>query len=132
MIQFLLDDILAFHHTLSDAFVMEKGVSDIGLLESAVHAPFQSFAEQELYSDLYSKAARLCFGITKNHPFVDGNKRTAVHAMLVYLDVNSVELEYDDDDLENTIIAVSSSNMSCDELAVWLKQHIKQDKPSGI
>lgn len=125
MIQFLLDDILAFHQMLGDTLVMEKGIHDMGLLESAVHAPFQTFAGQELYPDLYTKAARLCFGITKNHPFVDGNKRTAIHAMLVYLAVNSVELEYDDDDLEDTIIAVSSSDMSCDALVKWLKEHIK-------
>lgn len=114
MIQFLLDDILSFHQMLGDRLVMKQGVSDMGLLESAVHAPFQTFAGQDLYPDVYTKAGRLCFGITKDHPFVDGNKRTAVHAMLVYLAVNSIELEYDDRDLEKTIIAVSAGDMSCD------------------
>ena len=58
-IQLLLADILSFHEDLEKVFAMEKGIHDHGLLESAVHAPFQTFGGEDLYPDVYAKAARL-------------------------------------------------------------------------
>ncbi|MDY6054110.1 MAG: type II toxin-antitoxin system death-on-curing family toxin [Anaerovibrio sp.] len=124
-IPLLLADILAFHDELEKEFAMESGIHDMGLLESAVHAPFQTFGSQDLYPDTYDKAARLCFGLAKNHPFRDGNKRTAVHAMLVYLRLNNILLKYDSIELENTIIAVADGSLDRDNLARWLKEHTK-------
>ncbi len=60
------------------------GLRDKGLLESALSAPFHSFGDAEAYPSLPQKAARLCYGLVKNHPFVDGNKRIGAHAMLVF------------------------------------------------
>ena len=75
-IQLLLDDILLFHEELERVFAMEKGIHDQGLLESAVHAPFQTFGGEDLYPEPIDKSARLCFGLAKDHPFRDGNKRS--------------------------------------------------------
>ena len=122
-IQLLLADILSFHEELEKVFAMENGILDHGLLESAVHAPFQTFGGEDLYPDVYAKAARLCFGIAKDHPFRDGNKRTAVHAALVYLTINSIKLHYQDIELETAIIDVAAGNMTSDELAYWFQQH---------
>ena len=72
------------------------GLRDEGMLESAMNAPFQSFAGEEVYPSLQQKAARLCFGLVKNHPFIDGNKRIGTHAMLVFLALNGIELDYTD------------------------------------
>ena len=79
-IQLVVDDVLFFHEEMERTSRMEKGVRDMGLLASAVNAPFQSFGGVELYPTLTEKAARLCYGIAKNHPFFDGNKRTAIIA----------------------------------------------------
>ncbi len=57
------------------------GLRDEGLLESALSAPFQGFEDTDVYPPLPQKAARLCYGLVKNHPFVDGNKRIGAHAM---------------------------------------------------
>lgn len=61
-----------------------EGVRDEGLLESALYAPFQSFGDRDVYPSIQQKAARLGIGLTKNHAFVDGNKRIGAHAMLLY------------------------------------------------
>lgn len=122
-IHFLLIDITSFHEELESVFRMEKGIHDQGLLESAVHAPFQTFGGEDLYPDPVDKAARLCFGLAKDHPFRDGNKRTAVHAMLVYLSINLIRIEYEDEDLENAIIAIADGSMDSNQLADWIRNH---------
>lgn len=123
IVQFLLEDILRFHEELGRAFVMEPGIHDEGLLESAVNAPFQTFAGQDLYEGIYAKAAQLCYGLTKDHPFRDGNKRTAVHSMLVYLGVNNIELEYEEQAMEDLIISVADGRTTSQQLCDWLKLH---------
>ena len=116
-IQLLLDDILLFHEELERVFAMEKGIHDQGLLESAVHAPFQTFGGEDLYPEPIDKSARLCFGLAKDHPFRD-------HAMLVYLEINSIKLNYNDQDLENAIISVADGSMSSKQLADWIRAHV--------
>lgn len=83
------------------------GLRDIGLVDMALHAPFQTFESTELYPSIQSKAARLCFSIISNHPFIDGNKRIGILAMLVFLDVNQVEVSCSNQDI---IIAQSFYN----------------------
>ena len=124
-IQLLLSDIIAFHEALEAVFRMEKGIHNQGLLESAVHAPFQTFGGEDLYPEPIDKAARLCFGLAKDHPFRDGNKRTAVHAMLVYLTITCISIDYEDEDLENAILSIADGSMGSEELADWLRNHIK-------
>ncbi|MDR1116758.1 MAG: type II toxin-antitoxin system death-on-curing family toxin [Oscillospiraceae bacterium] len=75
------------------------GIRDVGLLESALAAPFSSFGGVSVYPTLQSKAARLAFGIIKNHPFVDGNKRVGILAMISFLEINGVKLNCTDDEL---------------------------------
>ena len=93
------EQIKMLHSALVERFGGQDGLRDEGMLDSAINTPFQTFSGSELYPDLLSKAARLAFGLIANHPFIDGNKRIGTHAMLVFLRLNNVELEYDDDDL---------------------------------
>lgn len=124
-IAIILDDVLSFHEYMEKTFVMDKGIHDMSLLESAVNTPFQTFSGQDLYPSILDKAARLCYGLAKNHPFRDGNKRSAVHSMLVFLYINGIELEYSQLELEEMIIAVADSRMSSDELKEWIKKRVK-------
>ena len=78
------------------------GIRDEGLLDSAINTPLQTFAGKDLYPTVLEKAARLGFGLIRNHPFIDGNKRIGTHAMLVFLAINSITLSYEDDDLIST------------------------------
>lgn len=121
--QFILEDVISFHERLEQVFIVNHGIHDYGLLESAVHAPFQTFGGIDLYPTVFDKAAQLCFGIAKDHPFRDGNKRTALHSMLVFLDVNGISIDYDARTMEELIIAVATGDMSAAELSDWIKNH---------
>ena len=116
--------ILLLHSELAEVSGGSSELRDEGLLDSAISAPFQSFGGIDLYPDIILKAARLGFGLIKNHPFVDGNKRIGAHAMIAFLEVNSISLEYEDDELIEIILSVASGVSLDEDLVVWLKDHI--------
>ena len=122
-IQFTLQDIYELHTQLENAFVLSSGVRDENLLASAVNTPFQTFMGNDLYPSLYDKAAQLCYGIANNHPFTDGNKRTALHSMYVYLIINGFDITATQQDVENMIIDVAAGNMANTELVQWLQKN---------
>ena len=95
VIDLIMADILNFHKLLSsdENFKTNSTIRDKNLLESAVNNPFQTFCGEDLYKTIFDKAAQLAYGLAKNHGFVDGNKRVAVHAMLVYLAINDYETD---------------------------------------
>ena len=108
---------------LENAFVLSSGVRDENLLSSAVNTPFQTFMGNDLYPSIYDKAAQLCYGIANNHPFTDGNKRTALHSMYVYLIINGFDITATQQDVENMIIDVAAGNMTNTELTQWLREN---------
>lgn len=116
--------ILLLHSVLIAESGGSDGVRDEGLLDSAVNTPFQTFSGQDLYPTVLEKAVRLGFGLIRNHPFIDGNKRIGTHAMLVFLNLNSITLSYEDDELISTILSVASGEMDADGLLKWMQQHI--------
>lgn len=99
-------------------------IRDEGLLESALNAPFQTFAEEELYPTVIEKAARLGYSLIKNHAFVDGNKRIGAHTMLVFLALNGIEVEYEDSDFIQLVLGVAAGEISAEQFLSWLKSHI--------
>lgn len=99
-------------------------IRDDGLLDSAINAPFQSFGGAELYPTILEKASRLGFGLIKNHPFVDGNKRIGAHVMIVFLALNHIELVYEDKELIDLILNIASGSKSEKHLLNWLQNHI--------
>ncbi|MGW0841377.1 type II toxin-antitoxin system death-on-curing family toxin [Streptomyces sp. NPDC002787] len=100
------EDVLA----IAEQAVDDQGVvvRDAGLLESAVHRPSASMLGQEAYTDLFDKAAALLQSLAINHPFIDGNKRTAWVSCVVFLAMNEVQLRPDIDAAERLVIAVST------------------------
>ena len=122
-IQLTVEDIYELHRELEDAFVLSSGVRDKNLLASAVNIPFQTFMGKDLYPFLYDKAAQLCYGIANNHPFTDGNKRTALHSMYVYLIINGFDITASQQEVETLIINVAAGNMTNVELAQWLRRN---------
>ena len=101
------------------------GVRDEGLLDPAINAPFQTFAEQDLYPTVLEKAARLGFGLISNHPFLDGNKRIGAHAMLTFMGVNQINLCCTDEELISLILQVASGRLDYDGMLEWLKSHLE-------
>ncbi|MET7735085.1 type II toxin-antitoxin system death-on-curing family toxin [Streptomyces sp. NPDC005402] len=103
------EDVLAIaQHAVDDQDVV---VRDAGLLESAVHRPSASMFGQEAYTDLFDKAAALLQSLAINHPFIDGNKRTAWVSCVVFLAMNDVQLRPDVDAAERLVIAVATGSM---------------------
>ena len=128
-IQFTVQDIYELHIQLEKTFILSSGIRDENLLASAVNTPFQTFMGNDLYPSIYDKAAQLCYGIVKNHPFTDGNKRTALHSMYVYLIINGFDITATQQAVEDLIIDVAAGNMTNTELAEWLRENtIKIDK----
>ena len=124
--ELLLEDILEFHAELEESDIpVEDGVRDMALLESAVNAPFQTFGGQDLFPSIYEKAARLLYGIANNHAFVDGNKRTAVHAMEVFLIMNRVSLDYTIDEMEVMVIGIADNTLTYEDAAQWITEHAR-------
>ena len=118
------EQILLLHSQLVEDFGGSSDIRDDALLDSAINTPFQTYDSEELYPTLLDKASRFCFGLVKNHPFVDGNKRIGTHAMLVFLAINGVELEYSDTELINLILSVAAGTQSDSDILRWLQQHI--------
>ena len=115
--------ILLLHDQLLSQAGGLPGLRDEGLLESALSAPFQSFEGIDVYPSLPQKAARLGYGLVKNHPFADGNKRIGAHAMLVFLAINGTELVYTQEELSSAILAVASGEKMYEDLLRWLVDH---------
>ena len=122
-IQLTIQDIYELHIQLENTFILLPGIRDKNLLASAVNTPFQTFMGNDLYPYIYDKAAQLCYGIANNHPFTDGNKRTALHSMYVYLIVNGYDITATQQDVENLIINVAAGRIHTTELSKWFQEN---------
>ena len=111
MIKLSKEQVILLHERLIEATGGSNGIRDNGMLDSALANPFQSFGDKELYPSVQAKAAQLCFGIVKNHPMVDGNKRLGTHVMFVFLALNGYELSYTQKELSDTILDLASGKI---------------------
>lgn len=123
MIRLTKEQVLLLHAQLIKATGGSSGIRDNGLLDSALESPFQSFDGEELYPSIQSKAARLCYGLVKNHAMIDGNKRIGVHTMLVFLTVNGYELEYTQKELSDLILDVADGKKEYENILSWILEH---------
>ena len=123
MIRLSKSQILLLHEQLVEATGGSSGLRDEGMLDSALNAPFQTFGGEDVYPSIQQKAARLCFSLVKNHPFVDGNKRIGAHAMLVFLTLNGIELEYTQPELSDVILRLAAGTIHASGLLEWILNH---------
>ena len=123
MIKLTKEQILLLHTQLIETTGGSDGIRDLGLLESALESPFQSYSGEELYPSIQAKAARLCYGLVKNHAMIDGNKRIGVHAMLVFLTLNGYEVEYTQKELSELILDVAANRKQYEDILQWLLMH---------
>lgn len=119
-----IDRVLAIHSRQIAEHGGEAGVRDRGLLESALARP-QNIEAYEPDADIARLAASLAFGIVKNHPFIDGNKRTGYVVMETFLIRNGVELRADPVDKYITFLSLAEGRISEDDLAKWLRTRIE-------
>ena len=119
-----IDAVLSMHRRQLAEHGGSDGVRDVGLLESAL-ARAQNIEAYEPDADIARLAAAYAYGIAKNHPFVDGNKRTALVAMRTFLVLNGRRLDATPADKYLTFISLADGSLSEDELAAWLRERIK-------
>lgn len=119
-----VEEILGLHKRVIQQTGGASEVRDLGMLESAVAQPQMTFGGDDLYPTLVEKAAALGFSLTMNHPFVDGNKRTAHAAMEVFLVLNGFEIKAPVDEQEAVILVLAAGEMKREAFAVWLEKSI--------
>lgn len=122
-IEFLtLAEIVEIHKNQIENYGGEEGIRDFSLLSSAIAIPRSTFDGNYLYKDIFEMAAAYIYHISQNHPFVDGNKRTALASGLVFLDFNKIDLNDPDEELYEMMMTVASGKMYKDEIAEILKK----------
>ncbi len=102
------------------------GIRDLGRLESAVASQKQEVFGQELYKDVFEKAAAVCRGIIGDHPFIDGNKRTALLSATVLLEINGYKFIAIKGELEDFAVQVAVEHLEIPVIAAWLKSRSKK------
>ena len=125
MIRLSKEQVILLHQRLIETMGGSSGIRDEGMLESALSNPFQSFGDVELYPSIQAKAAQLCFGIVKNHPMIDGNKRLGTHVMLVFMALNGYELLYTQQELSSTILDLAAGKIGFETILQWIISHQK-------
>jgi len=117
------EQVLFIHYRLIEETGGRHGVRDLKLLLSALARPGATFDGSDLHSDLFTKAAALMHGLIKNHPFIDGNKRTAITAASLFLLQKGYRLETSNDELHRFTLKVASENIAIDEIARWFRNY---------
>lgn len=116
-----LGDVLRIHEDQIARYGGLPGLRDVGLLLSAIAVPQATFGRKYLHEDLFAMAAAYLFHITRNHAFVDGNKRTGAAAALVFLDLNDVEVLAREDALAELVLAVARGAKTKAEIATFFR-----------
>jgi len=118
------DEVEEFHEQIILRFGGVRGVLNRALLESAVERPKTAVGEHELYPTIEEKAAALMHSIIANHPFADGNKRTAFLATQEFLRLNGYRIVASDEELLEFTLAIAEGRLAFHEIVCWLRNHI--------
>ncbi len=119
----LLADVLDIHCDEIEQYGGEPGLRDQGLLESALAMPAAGVVGQYLHEDIYAMAAAYLFHIVKNHPFVDGNKRTGAMVTFVFLGLNGLALTARELAYQELVLSVAEGHSGKDEIADFLRRN---------
>ena len=118
--------VMAIHERQLAEHGGQGGVRDEGLLESALARPQQLHAYGDPAPDLSDLAAALAYGLARNHPFLDGNKRTAAVACETFLELNGATLEASDPELYPVYIALAEGKLAERDFAAWLRERVRR------
>lgn len=125
--------VIAMHEVLIQKYGGIQGIRDKGLLESAVMQPQQSAFGEDIFPDIFSKAAAYAYYISENQPFLDGNKRSATAAAITFLRMNGYNLNASDKDLYDTIMDLANKRLSKENLSEWFrKKSVKKRRKKKI
>jgi death on curing protein len=121
-----LAEVLAIHTDQIRRYGGREGIRDLELLQSALAVPSATFAGKFLHADLPEMAAACLFHIVRDHPFIDGNKRTGAVAALVFLLLNGCSFHAPESKLVEMVVAVASGSLSKAELTLFFRRWTKK------
>ncbi len=117
------EQVLFIHHRIIEETGGSHGIRDIALLKSAIARPMVTFEKQDLYTDIFLEASSLMHSLIKNHPFIDGNKRTAITTASIFLQGNNYVIETSNKGLERFALEVACENIELQKIAQWFKDN---------
>jgi len=118
-----LRDVLIAHQAAIALFGGRDGIRDQNLLESSLAQPKQAISGQDLYPGVWNKAAAYAFFLARNHPFIDGNKRTAAISMNTFLVLNGHQLKIKPGKLHGVFVDIATGKMEIEEIAKWVRRN---------
>lgn len=121
-----LDEVIAIHDNMVSLYGGSHGIRDLGLVESAISRPKATFGGQDLYPDIFTKAAALFHSLMFNHAFVDGNKRTTISTTARFLSLNGYQLTATDREFVDFPLKVENNHLPLEEIAAWLKKNTEK------
>jgi death on curing protein len=121
-----LDEVIEIHRDMIERYGGSAGIRDEGLLESAVAMPQAGFGEQYLHSSIFEMAAAYLFHIVKNHPFVDGNKRTGAMAAFTFLKLNHLTVNASEIKFEGLVRGVAEGKVGKEKIAEFFRKNSKR------
>jgi death-on-curing protein len=120
-----LAEVLEIHSSQIKQYGGSDGVRDINLLSSAVAMPYASFSGDFLHRNIYEMAAAYAFHICQNHPFIDGNKRTALASALVFIELNGISISDPEEKLYNAMMDIVSGKITKEDFAKILRSLVE-------
>jgi death-on-curing protein len=121
-----LGEVLEIHRDQIERYGGDPGIRDLGLLQSALAMPGAGFGGRYLHSDLFAMAAAYLFHIVQNHPFADGNKRTGAVAALVFLSLNGIEIDADEEEFESMVLSVAQGRSDKAAVTEFFRKYAQQ------
>lgn len=120
------EEVIEAHTRIIQLYGGLDGIRDMGLLISAIEMPKASFSGEFLHVTIFDKAAAYLFHIVCNHPFLDGNKRTAAAATLTFLEMNEIELEFDEKEFEELVVKTATGKSDKEEISQFFQSSQKK------
>ncbi len=125
---FAFNEVIFYHDKAIDKYGGSKGLRDFGALDSALNRPWQTFASEELYPTCFEKAAAMVESIILNHPFIDGNKRTAFILCEAILENDGYTINANTQLVYNFLVDISTGHLAFEEIGIWLRQNTEWTK----
>lgn len=123
-----LEELIAIHDSMIDLYGGSHGIRDLHLLQSALARPQSTFSGEDLYPEIFDKAAALFNSLMFNHAFVDGNKRTTFTSTARFLSLNGYEVIAKDKEIVDFALLVENEHLSVEQISDWLRKNSKKKK----
>lgn len=120
-----IEMVMRAHRSLIEHYGGIEGVRDAGMLHSAIAMPQAAFGGEYLHKDIFEMAAAYLYHIVQNHPFLDGNKRTGAAAAILFLAMNDIDIEADEDGLVEITLAVAKGEAGKTQVADFFRTRVK-------